>query len=278
MLLATPQISYAAKGAFEMDAEYYLKNIFGTSNNKKPAIFNSNPIYVSPRKLNATFSSLILQEIRRSIIDEGSVSLEYLENMVNKDLPFAIKYFKLFVPIRDEDISDQYYFDMILYLYYLEAGKILPTSIERVKLRTLVGANLLNLFLREYREENGFNEVINSIKNVKSLPNNKNISDRLNYGVSAIKSFDIGIKSILDKYKLNGMLDGYIFENEDLTDVELIQANFQDGLSVNFQITLQSPATILGFIQQYKMDTFFHPEIFATVISALAIHLGYKIR
>ena len=45
---------------------------------------------------------------------------------------------------------------------------------------------------------------------------------------------------------------------------------------MSFQITLKSPATILGFLDKTAANSFFHPEILATTLASYARSLGFK--
>ena len=54
--------------------------------------------------------------------------------------------------------------------------------------------------------------------------------------------------------------------------------HYTQGLPLSFQVTLKNPATILGFIQQSRQDTFYHPEVCATTLCSYARMLGYTIR
>ena len=126
------------KGAFEMDAEFYVKDLLdaiglkGSQTSGTQNGFQKKPIYKSPRTLDRKFVSNVINIIASSAAQVSkSTQVAEIVTAVITQTDSTLQSFKTFVPIVAVDITDQYYFDMLLYLYYIEAGKLLPTSEER---------------------------------------------------------------------------------------------------------------------------------------------------
>ena len=152
VLLNFPVIAVAReKGAFEMDAEFYIKDLLdavglkGSKTSGTQNGFQKKPIYKSPRTLDRKFVSNIVNIIASSIaqVSKSTQAADIVAAVIT-ETDSAVQSFKTFVPITAMDITDQYYFDMLLYLYYIEAGKLLPTSEER----SLIFVYKLQLFIK----------------------------------------------------------------------------------------------------------------------------------
>jgi len=124
-----------------------------------------------------------------------------------------------------------------------------------VKLRQKVGDEILQLFIKD--------KLINM-----TMTNNQRNVENLAYNV----------KLILQSYVKIGLISSFIFDDDDLADQAYADSSFQEGLPVSFQFTLKEPATLLGFIEQNKNDTFYHPEIIASTIASYCRQKGFNTR
>mmetsp|Transcript_22853 Transcript_22853/g.50820 ORF Transcript_22853/g.50820 Transcript_22853/m.50820 type:complete len:125 (+) Transcript_22853:24-398(+) len=93
-----------------------------------------------------------------------------------------------------------------------------------------------------------------------------------------MKALGRGTEQILGVFKTTGIIADYQFDADDMSDFDYAEASFQESLPVAFQVTLKEPATILGFLEGAQANTFFHPEVVANTITALARSLGFRIR
>ena len=84
------------------------------------------------------------------------------------------------------------------------------------------------------------------------------------------------IKDVLKVFKQMKIIADYTFDDDNLSDLVYITTALRDQLPINFQIIVQNPATILSFIEQYKLDSFYHPEIIATTLCQLSKQFGCK--
>ena len=210
-----------------MDAEYYLKALVGKKDDSGKLVSKSFPVYVSPRSLDPVFTSCVLSIVLKSMETIGGVTQDTIVERVQQDIPYSLKYFKLFAPISNENIADQYYFDMLIYLYYREAGKVIAKSEQRVELRDLVGDNLLKFILQDHRDI------------PTSLSTNRNYEvDKLERYSKGTAMLSEGFKRILDVYNSSRLIAGYEFSDEDLLDAEYTKQTFAEVLILYISIFL----------------------------------------
>ena len=151
-LAVLPTVAKARQGAFEMDVEYYLKTVASRAQGKPDATIDAKtakPAFASARVIDkdiaTSTSEIILEEISRV----SKVPVSDVSKKVNVQLQLYLPYFKGFVPIRSEALSDQYYFDITLYASYIVAAQLIPKSTDRVILRKNVGDSILDLLIKK---------------------------------------------------------------------------------------------------------------------------------
>ncbi len=245
----------AAKGAFEMDAEYYLNNLF--SGNKGEAAktgIERRPIYKSARKVASSTSDAIVNEITDLAVDSSDtkVTREDILKQIERLRASKLPYFKTFAPIAEESLTDQYFLDITLYCLYQVAAKLIPMSQERVKFRTKVGEKVLGLFEGGQRY---------------TLPaSNQPSMQRVASSVTAL----------LNEFKDKGVIASFQFDEEDVGDELFAKQAFEEKAPVSFQVTVDEPVTLLAFLEGQREDTFFHPEITGSSIVALLRKQGFS--
>lgn len=216
---ALPSASRAVKGAFEMDAEYYIKDLFNGNPNKLSEELKAakKPLaYKPPRQLDSVFANEILHIIRETVVefansnsfktntDYKGLSIDVLNKIIAEKNPYYVKYYRTIAPLQTEAITDQYYFDMTMYLLYLELSNILPKSEDRVKFRECVGSRILDLLQSKY-----------------SLPKCDRIQaisgGSIDYSLYSHKLNELAgnIKSILQIFFQKGLILGYKFDEEE---------------------------------------------------------------
>ena len=237
-----PHQANAIKGAFELDAEYYLKALIGKKDDNGKLVSKPFPVYVSPRSLDPVFASCLLSIVLKSIESICGVPQDSILERVQQDIPYSLKYFKLFAPIANENIADQYYFDMLIYLYYREAGKVIAKSEQRVELRDLVGDNLLKFILQDHRD------IPTSLST-----NRNNEADKLERYSKGTSVLSDGFKRILDVYNSSRLIAGYEFGDEDLLDPEYTQQTFAE-----VRILYSSPHYTIGIFYMTLLYSYLH--------------------
>jgi hypothetical protein len=149
-VLPTLQAANARQGAFEMDLEYYLKTVASRAQGKPDATINAKtakPAFASARVINKDLASDVVTVVYQQIGRLANLSSSSIKTKVDAQMVLFMPYFKEFVPIRKEDYSDQYYFDITLYVSYLVAAILIPKSTDRVILRKAVGEDILGLLI-----------------------------------------------------------------------------------------------------------------------------------
>ena len=143
-----PAAAAARQGAFEMDVEYYLKTVASRAQGKPDAVINSKtskPAFASPRLINKDLATSVVEAIQLEISRIAKAPVEDIATKVGAQMLLYLPYFKEFVPMKAENLSDQYYFDVTLYVTYLVAAQLIPKSTDRVILRKSVGDRILNI-------------------------------------------------------------------------------------------------------------------------------------
>ena len=126
-LSAAPSAA-ARQGAFEMDVELYVKNLVG-GNKGRPNSGRRTPL-PTPRRLDTKFAMQLLEAVDAKIGQISGIEEKEIEKRVKELLPLTLQYFREFVPVGREDLSDQYYFDIVVFLHYLVAKEAIPGSKE----------------------------------------------------------------------------------------------------------------------------------------------------
>lgn len=258
-LYTSPLTSNAqVKGAFEMDLEFYLRNIFNGKPSDDAQTFKNRPIYKSPRTMNRVFAERLLDIVVHQIVATGNhevnnnglaydkqTAITNLTNIVDSKVPYMLNYFRTFAPITTLDLSDQYYFDMVMYLYYLEAGSRISSSEERVGLRSRVGQEILRLLVDEYG-------LYNSSGGITLPVYDRRQQDSISLAAKSLSKLSAVITAVLERFKMNGIILDYEFQADDLDDVTYAISSFQD-VSANYERILfrTTDSTI--------MITIYHP-------------------
>ena len=250
----------ARKGAFEMDVELYIKNI-ADGNKGKTNTGKRTPL-PTPRMIDEKFAANLLDIVDQSIVKLSSATEGDIEKSVNKRLPTTLAYFQEFVPLAEEKLSNEYYFDIVVFLHYLFAKDVIPSSEQRIKLREMVADGIIDM-----------------------LDVNGGLSSEISKNIGGSKTAGLveGMKYILNRSMQVGLIESYSFDNnriEDLYDEDYVDSTFKEGLYVDFQFTLVKPDWILGWLefQGQKYDTMFHPEFVSSVIQQWIRQYGYKCR
>ena len=232
-LIAYPRLSNAQKGAFELDAEYYVRNLLGNQKLDKDQV-----IFPSPRSVDDKISSNLVNIVKNEISTFTKISSEKLSMEVAEMLPIYLNYFRKFVPISNLSLTDQYYLDIVLYILFLIVQKEIIDPINRYKFSQSLGENSMN-----YIVNSGYitMKLINN-------DNNNNKSELALYNKSQQLAKDI--KSILDFYQEYGLISSYSFDDENLLDMEYLLSSL-DSVSYYYIKNL------LSFIYLFQKSIFY---------------------
>lgn len=265
-LFIVPKIVAAQDGAFELDAKYYINNLLGLAPNDGNE--RSQIIFPSPRLIDGIFATDVYNSIKREIISNAPNSNEtYLNAYISSNISQELAYFQRQAPIVRQDLTDQYFFDVMVYILYTYAEKQILSSKDRVILRQRIGEKILSLIANKYSDPS--NAALSAISSRRS----GKVGD-----CSALPLVAAGVRLLLDTFSSKGLIGGYSIDDENFFEDDYCQVSFEQDLPVSMQITLKSPATLLGVLRQAASNTFFRPEIFATTIAAIVRSCGFGVR
>lgn len=201
-----PLPAAAMRGAFELDAEMYLRNLVGIAS---PLTGEARrPIYASPRRLDPQLSGELLRMVQGEIGAAAGCSVVEVERNVSAALPLYLPFFRQYAPLREETLADQYFFDICVYLSYLFAETRVPASEARVALRNRVGEAVLS-WLRRRR--------------LVALP--RPSAPSLTDAAAAAAT---GVGAILSAYLKLGLVGSFSFDDEDLRDETYLRSIFDE--------------------------------------------------
>jgi hypothetical protein len=201
-----------ARGAFEMDLDYYLKNIIG-----KPEPSLRRAVYKSPRTLSRPTAEAVFNIAADEISSQCNTPKVQILSSSFDILARNIKRFKEFLPIKNEILDDQYYFDVNMYSLYTAATMLLKESQDRVTLRSSVGSRIY----RDVVEK----EIVSSLQPVMKADH------------TSIRNLMKNIGFILKVFQSKGFISGYILDEEDASDEIYAKESFaQVRLFVFFTI------------------------------------------
>jgi len=241
-LLSTASAVRAAQGAFEMDAEYYLRNAFKTQSSQKDAV---RTVFKSPRKLDKEFANDIVERAVIANLPSGFNRARYEEEQQKQ-----YSKWREFAPFAAKDLSDQYWEDLSLYCIYMQAGEILPSSEKRVAFREKVGGAVLDL----------------AVKNGCEL--------RSGGGSGSQTEIARDVFMLLSFLQSKGQVAGFVYDADDFGDEEFAEKSYAQKLPVSATIQLKEPCNVISFIQGVKENTFFHPEFIGSALVALIERSG----
>ena len=196
------------RGAFELDAEKYLRSLLGDRLPLPGETAARRPIYRSPRTLDPILAGEPLRTVQTEIGSASGCSLAEIERNVTAALPLYLPFFRQYAPIREESLADQYFFDISVYLSYLIAEGRVPSSEARIALRERVGDAILGWLMR--RRLVALNR-----------PQSKSAADRALAAAS-------GLRAILAAYEKLGLVDSFSFDDEDLRDAAYLSSLFDE--------------------------------------------------
>jgi hypothetical protein len=258
---STALANIRTKGAFEMDMDYYIRDlVLGTGSIKEKEPERAR--IQAGRSIDSKFAADILNVVEIHISDLSKTSRDVISDQINLSVPIFLNYFKTFVDFNKEDISDEHYFDFKAYVTFKVAEKFVPTSKERVKLRSMIGRSILSL-VRQELISSGQKDLQEVVLEQRGTP-------------QALPLAAYGIRQILDVFIKKGLLANFVLEDDDYFDELYARKIFDEGLTISSQLTLKQPATILSFLEFTASDTFFHPEFFGSPLKAYLNELGLQ--
>lgn len=264
-LLMTPDKANAAKGAAELDLEYYMRDLLGGNSKEGNVLPSLRPEVVPPRSLGDPLLSLLLNDECSSAClstlalvqavqqttkrgDEKAIEGD-IQERVNRYRSKVSKSFAARAQWRVEHVSDQYYFDLTSYALWRSAADLLPNYIDRDRFVRNLG--------RLIYEKSRVNGILR-----RPLPKKGSL-------VGTIAS----MTEILEAFKSSNFCKGYrigevnkeatIAVFDDLDDDALV-----GSASVDCLVSVFEPATLGASLQITGEQSRFAPDLVGATLAA----------
>lgn len=292
-----PQNALAAKGAAEYDLEFYLRDLVKGNNNPGGNITPSAPppkaksrTLTSPLisllmddfsvSTNLSYSSIpakrllqILQQSQQPQMDmdmDAKEAVTTLTTLVTKFLSASKRGFYSKAPWINEEISDQYYFDLTSYAFYRATAKLIPDFTVRQQFVNSIGQDLYKI-----GKDQGF-FVAPPVTNQKEASAYKGpLTQTIPVLTQILNTFSKA--QFIKGYKLGGTknenmdkIGGYIFDELDDDDIS------NNGYSVDCLISVYEPATLGAALQITAEGSRFSPDFLGPTLVAMWADYGIK--
>lgn len=203
------------KGAFEMDIDFYFRNILGTQSNEK-VNEKRRLVYRSPRLISKTAAENIF-DIMCNLVSSESNKTSKLDilNQVFKLVPVSLSQFQTYLPIVNRDFSDQYYFDISLFALWTIAVSMIPNSVNRVHLRSQIGESILKYILNSTDGSTELDYVRNPVSTTNLTVTCK--------GITLLLRYFVGL----------GFISSFKFDEDDASDSDFAAASFSQVQNVS---------------------------------------------
>ena len=272
-LVGHPQSAEAARGAAELDLEYYLRDIVGGNKREGTVSPSPAPPVPPPRELKDPLRSLLLndscnqdclstlaliEEVRlaRAAAARPGEDPRLLEREIQKSMESyrdkAKNSFYAKAPWNKESVSDQYYFDLTSYALWRTAADLLPDYQNREKFVRRLGR-----FIYENGKQAG-------LLNAKPLQHG-----------SLVGTKDCVVE-ILDAFRDLGACKGYrlgelVKKKEDERPLfdELDDDAISSGASVDCLVGVLEPATLGASLQITGEQSRFSPDFVGPTLAAM---------
>lgn len=240
------------KGAFELDMEFYIKNLLNISD-KSP---KQQVFFPSPRYLDQVIMKEFIYLIVSNVSKYTKKNVMQVTEEVDKRLPNIYESLKTFVPLTRFDFSDQYYVDLYILVLYQIAFDNISNLVYRDEMKQQIGIDIYHFLCDRFVKKNIVAESINDT----DMQNNK------------VCQFAFGIKSILDAFVQCKFIESYKYNLNDICEDAIDELV---TYPINAEIYLKQPISIIGsVVLQKSRGSLFHPDLFGSVISAYTKEIG----
>lgn len=264
----------AARGAAELDFEYYVRDLIGGNKKEGNVLPSQLPILLPPREIQNPLRSLLLSDdlsigslttdillevIVKSTGQNANIMKQKIDDSVNNYRERSAKSFYSREPWITKSVSDQYYFDLTSYAIWRTAADLLPNYVER------------ELFMRQLGRSIYQNLVAKDLIKCK-LPSK----------CSVVESIPC-ITEILDLYTKSQFCKGYRLGEKLKTgdDPRPLFDEFDDeaitsGVGTDCLISIFEPATLGASLQITGEQSRFSPDYIGPTLSAMWESAGIK--
>lgn len=272
MEILLPTKAGAARGAAELDFEYYVRDLFGGNKREGNVIPSRSPPMLPPRQVTDPLLHLLLNEKANVDCLSTLALVEVVLRSSPPGPPDSPKYLELDIERRVQSyrerakksfynserawnaelVSDQYYFDLTSYALWRTAADLLPNYKDRDSFTRTLGRFVYKNALK--------NELL------QSRPTKK---------ASLVGTIDCVVE-ILDLYQSNSFCAAYRIgeEYKDAVDQrpvfdQLDDDALADGASVDCLVSILDPATLGASLQITGEQSRFAPDFVGATLAAM---------
>jgi len=269
-----------AKGAAELDFEYYMRDLIGGNKREGTVLPSASPPVSKPRTLRGPVIPLLLdkefsssciatqaliQQLQkgRGKIDELGVAKEIQDKAVSLREKISKSFYSR-SPWDEESINDQYYFDVTAYAFFKTAAEMIPDYVERDQFVRRLG----KLIYKRLQDE----------KLVTKTP--------IETPVSLVATLSATIE-LLDLFQNSNFCVGYKIRRDDSDNGsgnnkdepifdELDDDSLISGLNVDCLVSIYGPASLGASLQINGEGSRFGPDFVGTTLAAIWDTAGIK--
>mmetsp|Transcript_22914 Transcript_22914/g.32064 ORF Transcript_22914/g.32064 Transcript_22914/m.32064 type:complete len:362 (+) Transcript_22914:154-1239(+) len=265
-----PQQANAARGAAELDFEYYMRDLVGGNKREGNVQASAPPPAAAPRIIEQPLLSLLLNDgctpacvparVLKSTIGDNSVTSSVISDRMNDYREKSSRSFSAQKKWDLEHVDDQYYFDLTSYSLWRTAADLIPDYAMRDRFARDIGREI-------YRQakEDGLLK--------KTAKQGDLLTATVPYMIEILNLFKDS--KFCESYRIgaeqNDKKDDAIgfdeFDDEDL----------QGGAPVNCLVSVYSPATLGASLQITGEKSRFSPEFVGTTLAAMWESAGIKV-
>jgi hypothetical protein len=273
-LAVKPDPATAARGAAELDFEFYVRDLVG--GNKKEGNIQASAVFTMrpPRTLSGGLLPMLLDERCspscipcQALIEQVQLRTGQDYNVIAQDIEKKVqdlrerssRSFRMRAPWLEERVSDQYYFDFTSYALWRVAADLLPDYLDRDKFLRRTGQLIYQRLLSE-----GL---------IKPLfPSKRGILTEVIQPTY----------EVLEAFKTAGFCKDYRIRGDDSREAsdpvfdELDDESLVAGGTVDCLVSVFEPATLGASLQITGEQSRFGPDFVGSTLAALWDAAGIK--
>jgi hypothetical protein len=269
-VLVFPKAAEAARGAAELDFEYYMRDLVGGNQKVGNILPSPPPDLPPPREVTNPLRDLLLNNactvdclttlaLVEVVLSTGPPGPPEDPRQLEKDIEKSVRFYRenskrsFFsrAPWKEESVSDQYYFDLTSYALWRTAADMLPNFRDRDTFVRKLGRFLYSNALKY--------ELLRSNPIKGSLVGSKG-----------------SMTELLDLFTTNGFCHSYRI-GESFKKDEDQKPNFDkfdddavaSGASVDCLVSIFEPATLGASLQITGEQSRFAPDFVGTTLAAM---------
>jgi len=277
LVLAT-RPAHATRGAFELDSEYYIRDLLGGNKKEGNILPSQPPAMPPPRTLMGPLIPLLLDSSYATSCIPVQALVEQLkgdnEEMAKKIAATAMDYrtkaSRSFSSLRKwdtESVTDQYYFDISAYALWKTAADVLPNYAERDKFARTVGRRLYTSTQPKDKQQSTTSSSASLMASEAEMVSLLRLFQDSNF----CKGFKITGSDPSVDYNSNKKK-----EEQDLVFDKLDDEALLSGASVDCLVSVYEPATLGASLQITGEQSRFAPDYVGATLAAMWESKGIK--